>query len=563
GLTCGAGPCEFLAVNTGEIGAINSVQPQFENVGLQDTFHASNRLDLNFGLRYENFGYNMRSSNTLGNQLLVNDYNASHCIAGTAITKAPCAPGSTPTALNARSTDLAYQVWSPRFGATYKLNPENVFRFSYGRFSQPAETSAVQATNFQAGVPSTGFYSNFGFAGFSRNVVPEISYNTDFSWEHQFKGSDTSFSITPFLRKTQNEFIAILVDPKTNFVANVNGLNRNVSGFEFALRKGDFNRNGFSGLVSYTYTHATAKYKVFPTGGSFVAQANQLIQQYNGYTSFCAKSPTNSLCGPTVSGAAAAPCYTAAGTADPACAAGSIVNPYWNSKPGSMFDPNASYVPFNQNIGPGASGVATSYVVPDVLAVVLNYKRNRWSFTPSFQVQAGAKYGSPLVAQGVAPDSCAALTTAIAANDPRYIYGLPTGSAAASGYDAASCATAISIPNPVTKQFDGIGAFTQPSVLITNLAIGYEISPKATIRLTAANILDRCFGGTPAAWNIPTYGCSYGQQGTYVGNFYNPGDKIQLGVAQPYSPIVAGALQSTNASNTPPFAMFLDFSLSL
>lgn len=563
-LSCGGAPCEYYSINEGPLGAINTVTPKFTNLSFQDTFRANDRLTLQAGLRYENFQYDMRQVGTDGNVLLTNDYNNTHCISGTTITSralgAACPAGTSPTTLSATAPTLAYQVWSPRFGLTYTIDPSNVIRASYGRFSQPAETSAVEAVNFQAGTPSVAFYQNFGFDTFSRAVSPAISYNSDLTWQHAFKGGNASFALTPFYRKTQNEFVSILVDPKTNFVANINGANREVKGVELALRKGDFARNGFAGQLAYTYTHATNKYRVFSTGGSIVTAANDAIKQYNAYTSYCSTHTDPKLCGATSSGAAAAPCYTTTGAADPSCAATSVANPYWNAPVGQVLDPNASFVPYNENIGLGSDGTAASYFVPHVVALVLNYKHDRLSITPSIQFQAGARYGSPLSAQGVAPDSCAAILAAgSVTGDTRYQYGAAGGAP----YDASTCATAIGIPDPYTKKFDGIGDFVQPNLLATNLSVSYEASSKTTLTLTAANIYNRCFGGSNVPWGVGNLGCAYNQTAPWVGNFYNPGDQIQNGYQYPYTPVLATSLQSVNAQSSQPFQLFLSAKIKL
>jgi len=565
-LACGTGPCEYFAINDGSRAALNSVRPAFTNAAISDTFKPNDRVTLTAGLRYEDFTYNLQGTNTAGNQLFVNDYNASHCVNGTAITTRPlgtaCPAGSTAAALSANSParENYGHIFSPRFGATYQLDPNTVLRASYGRYTQPAETSSVQATNIQAGTPSAPFYANFGFPSYARFVEPEISYNSDFSFEHAFPRADTQVKLTPFYRQSTNEFISILVDPKTNFIANINGLNRKTSGIELALTKGSFTRDGFAASLAYTYTHATAKYKVFPNGGSFVAGANTAIQQYNGYTKFCGDNPTSKLCGAPVAAAGAAPCYTVAGDTDPACAAGSVANPYYNSKPFGLLDPNADYVPFNQNIGAGANGIATSYIVPHVASLILNYKKGPFTITPSFQFQAGSKYGSPLVAQGIAPDTCAATLASPVVGDPRYRFGTPGGGAP---YDASSCASLVAIPNPQTGRFDGIGEYTQPNLLATNLSITYDFSKKVGLNIIAANIFNRCFGGTKQSFGVGNLGCTYQQAGTYVGNVYNPGDTIQPYIAQSYQPVLGGSLQAASASAPLPFQIYTNLNFRL
>jgi hypothetical protein len=558
GLTCGTGTCEYLSINNGQFGARNTVRPKFFNAALSDTWKPTSRLSLDLSLRLDTYSYDLQNTNTTGNQLFVNDYNASHCISGTNITTraygAACPSGTNPATLSAGSPNLTFaNVLQPRIGATYTLNPYNVLRASYGRFTQPAETSAVQATAPQSSAPSAQFYSNFGFTSYARVVTPEISYNTDFSWEHQFRNTDLSSRITPFYRKTQDEFATILVDPKTNFVASINGQNRTAQGFELALNKGDFSRQGLAAQIAYTYTYASNKYKVFSTGGSFVTGINNSIAAFNAFTR----------------AGGGAPCYTPAtdaggnaiaggGAPDPACAAGSIANPYYNATPGGMLDPKASYFPYNQAPGFG-SGASASYLIPHVASIIVQYKKNRLAVTPSLQFQAGSRYGSPLAQGGIDPTACGpALASAATPSDPRYIYG--TSGVGGSAYNAANCSGVIVTPDPFTKKFDAIGEFRQPNLLQGNLQVSYDLSRNVTVQLTAANVFATCFGGSKVPWNVGRLGCNY-QNGLAVGNFFNPGDQIQNGFLYPYVPTLATSLQSVSTESPNPFALFIDFKI--
>ncbi len=546
GYTCGGAACQYYAINDGRIASNNTVKPKFLNMAIADTWKPNAKLSIDASLRMDTFSYVMQDTDTLGNQLFVNDFNALNCISGTTITTrargAACPAGASPATLSAQSTDLTYaDILQPRLGATYATDPYNVFRASYGRFVQPSQTSAVQATNIQSAAPSAQFYSNFGFTSYARAVEPEISYNTDFSWEHQFRGSDLSSRLTPFYRKTQNEFATILVDPKTNFVATVNGQNRTASGFELAVNKGDFSRNGFSGQLSYTYTYAYNKYKVFPTGGSFVTGINTAIQQYNGFTH----------------AGGGAPCYTTGGTADPACTAGSIANPYYNAQPQGLLDPNGKYFPYNQAPGYG-SGTSTSYLIPHVASLVVQYKRDRLRVTPSIQFEAGSRYGSPVSVGGIDPSSCTAALGA-AATDPRYA---GTGVTAGSGYDASSCAGIINIPDPYTGKFDAIGQFVQPNLVNANLQVSYDFSRNVTLQVTAANIYSQCFGGSNVPWaSAGRFGCGY-TAGLSTGNFYNPGDSIQPGFQYPYVPVFGSSLQALSQQAASPFQLFMELKLN-
>jgi hypothetical protein len=565
-ISCGGAPCEYLAVNNGANAELNDVRPAFTNASLSDLFKPTDRLTINASLRFEDFTYNLASTGTFGNELLVNDYNAAHCVSGLTVTEralgAACPAGSTPTALTADSpAKLNYgHIFSPRFGATYQLGLNTVLRASYGRFTQPAVTSSVDATYIQSTTPSSAFYSNFGFPSYARSVEPEVSYNSDFSLEQSVPRADMQVKLSPFYRKTDDEFVSILVDPKTGFIANVNGLNRTTKGVELAVTKGDFNRDGFAATLAYTYTYATTKFAVFPNGGSFVAGANLAIQQYNGYTKFCATNPTSGVCGTTFTGTTAAPCYTVAGAAAPACGAGTVANPYWNSAPTGLLDPNASYVPYNESIGAGASGGATSFLVPHVIALIFNYKKGPLTITPSFQFQGGARYGSPLAVQGIAPDTCGAVLGTPLAGDPRYYNGVP---GPGSPYNAASCTAVIPIPNPQTGHFDGIGEYVQPNLLATNVSISYALTKRVSLNVIGANLFNRCFGGSKVPWGVGNLGCAYAQAGTYVGNAYNPGDAIQPYAAQSYEPSLGGALQSIPAGAPLPFELYADLKVRL
>lgn len=544
-ITCGTGPCQYFAINDGRQGALNTVFPKFFNASIGDTWKPTARWSIEASLRLDTFSYLMQNTNTLGNILMVNNYNNTHCASGTVITtralNVACPAGFAPTNLNASSSNLTYpDILQPRVGLTYSFGAFDVLRASYGRFVQPPETSSVQATNVQAGTPSAPFFANFGFNSFVRPVVPEVSYNADMSWEHQFRGSDMSLRLSPFYRRTQNEFATVLVDPKTNFVAFVNGQNRIASGAEFALNKGDFSRDGIAAQLAYTYTWSALHYKVFPNGGSFVNGINVAIQQYNGYTSFCGSHPGDPRCASGPTAPVAARCY-AAGAPDPTCALpGSIANPYFNASPQALLDPNAAYWPYTQQPTFGTAGVATSYIIPHVASLIVQYKKGPLRISPSLQFQGGSRYGSPIAVGGVAPDTCSALPGTSAATDPRYV---GTGATAGAGYDASSCTGFINIPNPFTHRFDGIGSLVQPNVITTNLQVSYDINKRLTLEVTGANLYSNCWGGTNVPWLIGgRIGCTY-VLGQSVGNFYNPGDAIQGGFLYPYVPQFFSATQ--------------------
>ena len=346
----------------------------------------------------------------------------------------------------------------------------------------------------------------------------------------QFNGSDASFKLTPFYRSTRGEIYNVVLDPKTNFVSGINVGNKKVFGVEFLARKGSFDRNGFAGQLAYTYTYAQIQYQQFPNGQSLVSPVNQSITQYNAYTSFCASNPKDPKCtdtqGNTVlptNGVTAAPCYDSTG-APAACGAGTIANPYWNAPAQALFSNQTNYVPFNQLPGTGLSGVSSSYIIPHVAALVMNYKHDAWTFTPTVQFTAGGKYGSPVNGVGIDPASgCAPLASGSVVGDPRYTYGAPGGAP----YDASTCTGLLTAPDRYTGQFDNFGAFTEPSQLSLNLQLGYQVSKNIGLQVTAVNVYNRCFGGSNVPWNNVgnVLGCWYGTPPYgWSGNSFNPGD---------------------------------------
>ena len=588
-MTCGGAPCEYFTTDSGLGGRYNLVKPQFTNLSLADSWHPTSKLTVDLALKYDNFNYKLDNSNVpqgplpspasaAARTLYTNSFNNWNCINNVlgqivaATAPGVCPAGSVQAAYstNSPSSNL-YSAISPRIAASFAVNPFNVIKASFGRYVQPASTAFQQYDGAYANLASANanFYLN-GYNNPSRYIYPEDSIGAELSWEHQFKGNDASFKITPFYRKTRGEIYNVVLDPKTNFVSGINVGNKRVFGAELMARKGNFDQNGFAAQLSYTYTFASIQYQQFPNGSTLVTPVNNSIQQYNAYTSFCAGNPNNALCanknGPVLptNGAAAAPCYAGA-VADPTCSmAGTIANPYWNAPPQPLFNPGNNYVPFNQLPGTGLSSVSSSYVVPHVAALVLNYKHDRWTFTPTVQFSAGGQYGSPVQGVGIDPASgCAALAGRTLIGDPRYQYGATGGAP----YDASSCPGSLTTPDFYTKQFDNFGAFREPSSVTMNLQVGFQASKNIQLQLTAVNLVNRCFGGTATPWNNAgsTIGCWYGTPFyTSAGNFFNPGDQFQQQAQYPYAPTVGyNASQQAYGVQSNPFQLFLEAKIRL
>ncbi|HEY0394318.1 MAG TPA: TonB-dependent receptor [Candidatus Elarobacter sp.] len=583
--TCGTGPCEYLAVGSGLNGSFNNVTPRFANLTVSDTWNVTPKLTVDAGIRYDSFRYDIPpggtpagpnpagTSSDVGRALFTNSYNQFSCQFGPGViqqqpTAGACPAGSTPVNFsNATPSSVWYGGFQPRLGATFSINSLNVLRAGYGRYLQPTSSAYLFYNRAGAAVAdydAPKFYS-YGFTTPFHNIPPQESWNFDFSWEHQVKGTDMSLKLTPFIRRTRNENISVILDPTTNFVSGIDALSSNIRGFELLFRKGDFSRNGFAAQLAYTYTYETSHYQTLPGGSTALDNVNSTVKTYNAYTSFCATHPTDNRCGATNGGGATAtPCYDAGGAPDPACAAGSIANPYWNAPVQNLFDPKADYYPYNQTFGTGFSSNASSYNIPHVATLILNYKKDKWNFTPTVQFTGGGRYGSPVQGVGIDPTSgCSPLTGGAIAGDPRYPYGAPGGAP----YLAQTCGqnTApgepgfIYAPNPFTKVFDTPGSFVEPNQLIANIGIGYQANKRLKLNLLAVNAFGTCWGGTQQAWThySSKIGCWYGAAtGLQAGNFYNPGNGFQ-NQAYPYFPVLGGiAGQQAYGTNVQPLQVF-------
>jgi hypothetical protein len=585
-ITCGGGPCAFLTVANGLAASYNTVTPKFTTFALSDKFQVNSKLSLDLGLRYDDFKYQLVSTDTgAARQFWVNYFNRFNCydpvaqvlVANPSATGAACPSTLQPVNFNGSSDPQEdYPELQPRFGATYAVNRNNVLRFSAGKYAQPASSAFQQYNTTQANFIALNqtFYP-IGFKTPSHRILPEESLNFDASWEHQFNGTDASFKFTPFLRTTKNELTTVLLDARTNFVSGINVGHKNVKGIEFAIQKGDLSRDGFYGALGYTYTFARVKFDTFSNGTTLNTALNNAVAQYNAYTSYCTvTNPTDPRCqvntgvttylagvstrAPGFTGnTGSAACFTQGGVPDPTCAAGTIANPYWNMPVQNLYDPGGLYQVYNTYSG-GARGTGSnqSYVAPHVLTLVGNYKKAKLNITPTLQFQGGAAYGRPLQIVGIDPAKpCAALPITAppttTGTDPRY-----PGSQAGAPYDASTCTGSIPVPNPFVGHFDNYGQYTEPNKLSANLSLSYDISKQTTLRLDFVNVLTKCWCGSNVPWRQGGhFGCDY-SGGQFVSNFYNPGDTIQPLVQFPYQPNFGNVFQSTTAGQANPFQVY-------
>ncbi len=376
--------------------------------------------------------------------------------------------------------------------------------------------------------------------------MPPASNNYDFSWEQQFP-NQISMKVSPFYRTTQNQIQQFYLNQQTSFVSGLNVGKQTSRGLEFELDKGNFNANGLSARLSFTYTNSYINYTTPNNGLSVITNLNNGIAGYNAYTSYCASHPTNSKCGATASGQTAAPCYTRrrCGGSD-VRGVGDVANPYWNAPVQNLLSETANYATFDL-LPAGIGSAVDGYGAPYTASLVLNERVNKLAMAPIVQFFGGQRYGAPLTTEGIAPGHL--YNDGHCKRHPsRLAHGRSAVQVRRDGWFAVRCGAcgtlANGIPDPYTGAFDGIGAFVAPSQIQLHLQVSYDVSKTFTVVANLTNIVNTCFGGTNRGWvNGSVNGntvCGYGVVGggTYGdnGNLYNPGDKIQPYVNTPYEP---------------------------
>ncbi len=477
GSLAAANGASWIATENGTSGNYNQVDPILYAASITDQWHPIDKLTVNAGVRAERYvdrfvneadGYPTR-------QFWATAYDREHCSAPglgivtvniDPVTGAPaaCPAGYSPVAFSLSAPDKeSNSVFEPRVGATYNLSPDSVFRASYGTYARPPNASWVQYGVTQENLASYAvpkFYSEYGFTTPVHDLRPDTSHNFDLSYEQHLHGTDISFKLSPYYRGTMDQF--------ENIFLNSNGAESGVNigrersyGVEAAFTKGSFARDGFAAQASFTYDYSRFRYSKFASGNSVIDLINNNLKIYNAYTSACLTHPS-SICGSTTTGAPAAPCYGSTGalSGQPvACsAAGAVANPYYNLAPQPLFDPNAEYMPYDAIPDQPFLG-GNGFGAPEVATLLLNYKKNRFTITPSLTFTSGSDYGSPLAAEGL---------------------------------DPAANSVSLPVPDPWTGKFDNMGAFSQPWRMTTNLQLGYQLSAGLHVSLTLTGLSDTC-----------------------------------------------------------------------
>ncbi|HLI95402.1 MAG TPA: TonB-dependent receptor [Candidatus Baltobacteraceae bacterium] len=520
GSPAAAANAHWLMTENGYAAQVDNVTPYFSSASISDVYHPNEKLTVNIGARLDRFSYRLDDlmSGYPARQFWFNAFDRENCGApGFAPVSAwngsvfvPCstfgptfkpmwtsgapAPGVGLTNVGASSTTST--VFQPRVAFTWDLDPWTVIRGSYGRYARPAATSYQQYNTWQQDLASfiSQFYA-FGYTTPDHAVFPDTADNFDLSLEKQLKGTQMSFKITPFYRRTHNQLQYLAINPLQGTLAGLNIGTQENSGVEFSFQDGDFNRNGLSMMLSYTYMNSRVKYAPVSNGASVIDTLNTYIQQYNSYTQSCdvAKNPAAGRPGTN----AYAQCGTAvwggqnASASLPNANGVSIENPYYTGTAQPLLDRNAWYAPYD--VIPSAFNAANGFETPNTASLILNYRRGRWALTPSLTYDSGSVYGSPLVYPGYVPQSCTA--------DPQHMpapYTNAPGVSCSGVYTnaagAVQTAGAIFLPDPFTGgKFDSPGSLQEPSQLTLNLQMSYDISPRMTLTVIVNNLYNKCF----------------------------------------------------------------------
>ena len=407
-------------------------------------------------------------------------------------------------------TDYAF---TPSLGTTYTLNPDTVLRFSAGRYAQEPQTYQVQYNAKDNNLAYDLFQAwwQYGYTTPKHDPLVQYSDNYDASYERRFKGTDMSIKVTPYYRYATNQIYSIGLPFGLSGGLNT-GVER-VDGFETEFTKGDFNKNGLSFLISYTYTNAAERWANYPgTTLNPIDPYNQDIANFNGLT----KAGGGSRCYENdqrrerLSRSEVRPAQARLQPADFE----------------SVLRDAAAAATRSQRLVSGRLGFRISLAQrADARSSTTGTIAS--TITPALTFNEGSLYGNPGDVLGIDPRVCTGnsagfINSPIHTKNPLQAdYTTCCLSATQNGTSPGE----FFIPNPQTGTFDGFGAFRQPNQLNFSVQLGYQITPRVKVNALLANLVNACFGGSSEPWTkqFPpnSYTCGYQSNFYYVSNFYN------------------------------------------
>ncbi|HEY1868062.1 MAG TPA: TonB-dependent receptor, partial [Candidatus Cybelea sp.] len=221
--------CTYMVSENGLNGTYSGTIPNFYSASITDQYRPTDRWLITAGVRLDSFGFVGQNTTVppLGGSaearaFWFNAYNLDNCVdnrTGSPFANptpaAACPTGSHAANVQNTPANFTYDIYQPRIAGTYTSNPNDVFRFSYGRYTEAPNTAFEQYNTRQEDLAD---YIGSHFLQFGRNspgypIQPPTSINYDISWEHHFKNTDWSFKLTPFLRQTQNQIQQFFLIP--------------------------------------------------------------------------------------------------------------------------------------------------------------------------------------------------------------------------------------------------------------------------------------------------------------------------------------------------------------
>jgi hypothetical protein len=465
----------------------NNINPVNTDVALVDNLRPSDKFLFDLGLRWDHFSVPLMPLKITGpNGIAEQAQNQfGFCLHGYAYSAGePCngfltnlqaanAPGLPNVGPGGGAwTDVTgsqeYYYLSPRFGATYTLSPQQVLRFSAGRYVQQPETFG----NEYIGAPYFGanatvsvlnrFYDPLGFLAV-HNLVPQDSTNFDLSFEQDF-GRGISAKITPYTRVTRGQILSIPVNPlQPTFVTGYNFGAAQIKGVEFLLAKAQSGHDGLNGTLSATYTDSKIRFeRTLPGTGNVIDVINGI-----GINGQCTGT---GICG---------------------------YNKYYGTNY-PLEDPNGFYSP-SLALSPGSTG--PSYDVAWVINLNMDERIQGWDILPNFNYQSGNPYGDP---QSFPDQHC---NPTVAGGVFPGCIPLPAGVTVPLGGNG---------PDPYTGQFDQYGSLKGPSWLTMNLGISHNIGANTKASFLWTNVFT-VVHNKGYAWELPSTNqvLSYGDNSFY------------------------------------------------